>query len=112
MHHVSILRSEHEPGRFGYSSRGYTGVCGGRLESLLRSSWPNAEEIGKEMYGLVDILMHSGVDQKWFSIYAEVEGEEVMLTTPGIRAVRFDFSMSFCDNNLTKNYFLLSHYRP
>ncbi len=74
----------------------------GNLESLLKSSWPDAEEIGNEMYGLVDILMRSGVDQKWFSGYTVVEGKEVMLTTPGIRAVSFDFSMSFCDNILTK----------
>ncbi len=84
----------------------------GRLESLLRSSWLDAEEIGNEMYGLVDTLMAAGVDQKWFSGYAEVEGEEVMLTTPGIHAVSFDFSMSFRDNNQTKNYFSSSHYRP
>ncbi len=84
----------------------------GRLESLLRPSWPDAEEIGNEMYHLVDILMRAGVDQKWFSGYAVVEGEEVMLTTPGIRAVSFDFSMSFCDNILTKNNFSSSHYRP
>ena len=63
----------------------------GRLESLLRPSWPDAEEIGIEMYGLVDILMRSGVDQKWFSGYAVVEGEEVMLTTPRICAVSFVF---------------------
>jgi hypothetical protein len=84
----------------------------GRLESLLRLSWPDAEEIGNEMYHLVDILMRAGVDQKGFSGYAVVEGEEVMLTTPGIRAVSFDFSMSFCDNILTKNNFSSSHYRP
>ncbi len=84
----------------------------GNLESLLRPSWPDAEEIGNEMYGLVDILMRSGVDQKWFSGYAVVEGEEVMLRTPGIRAVSFHFSMSFCDNILTKNNFSSSHYRP
>jgi hypothetical protein len=59
----------------------------GNLESLIRPFWPNAEEIGNEMYHLVDILIHSGVDKKWFSGYALVEGEEVMLTTPGIRAV-------------------------
>jgi hypothetical protein len=29
-----------------------------------------------------------------------------MLTTPGIRAVSFDFSMSFCNNVLTKNNFI------
>ena len=57
-----------------------------RLQDLLRPSWPNAEEIGNEMYHLVDILMRAGVDRKWFSGYAVVEGEEVMLTTPGIRA--------------------------
>jgi hypothetical protein len=79
----------------------------GRLESLLRPSWPNAEAIGNEMYGLVDTLMAAGVDQKWFSGYTLVEGEEVMLTTPGIRAVSFDFSMSFCDNVLTKNNFII-----
>ncbi len=39
--------------------------------------------------------MSAGVDQKWFSGYDLVEGEEVMLTTPGIRAVSFDFSMSY-----------------
>ncbi len=84
----------------------------GRLESLLRPSWPDSEEIGNEMYHPVDILMRAGVDQKWFSGYAVVEGEEVMLTTLGIRAVSFDFSMSFRDNILTKNNFSLSHYRP
>ena len=74
----------------------------GNLESLLRPSLPNAEGIGIEMYGLVNTLMASGVDQKWFSGYTLVEGEEVMLTTPGIRAVSFDFSMSFFGNILTK----------
>ncbi len=34
------------------------------LESLLRPSWPDVEEIGNEMYHQVDILMRSGVDQK------------------------------------------------
>ncbi len=67
----------------------------GNIESLLRPSWPDAEGIGIEMYGLVNTLMAAGVDQKWFSGYTLVEGEEVMLTTPGIRAVSFDFSMSF-----------------
>ena len=83
----------------------------GRLESLLRPSWPDAEEIGNEIYHLVDILMCAGVDQKWFSGYALVEGEEVMLTTPGIRAVGFDFCMISCDNILNKNNFSSSHYR-
>jgi hypothetical protein len=39
------------------------------------------------MYRLVDTLMSAGVNQKWFSSYALVEGAEVMLTTPEIRAV-------------------------
>ncbi len=34
----------------------------GNIESLLRPSWPDAKEIGNEMYHLVDILMRSGVD--------------------------------------------------
>ncbi len=83
----------------------------GNIENLLRPSSPNTEEIGIEMYGLVDTLMAAGVDQKWFSGYAVVEGEEVMLTTPGICAVRFDFFMISCDNVLNKNNFSSSHYR-
>ncbi len=63
------------------------------------------------MYGLVDILVRSGVDQKWFSGYAVVEGEKVMLTTPGIRAVNFNFCMISCNNVLNKNNFSSSHYR-
>jgi hypothetical protein len=43
------------------------------------------------MYRLVDTLMSAGVDQKWFSCYALVEGAEVMLTTPVIRAVGLEF---------------------
>ncbi len=83
----------------------------GNLESLLRPSWPDVEEIGNEMYHLVDTLMRSGVDQKWFSGYAVVEGEEVMLMTPGIRAVSFNFCMISCDNVLNINNFSSSHYR-
>jgi hypothetical protein len=70
----------------------------GNLESLLRPSWPDAEGIGIIMYDLVDTLMAAGVDQMWFSGYALVEGEEVMLTTPGICAVGFNFCMISCDN--------------
>ncbi len=79
----------------------------GRLESLLRLSWPNTEEIGNEMCSLVDTLVAARVDQKWFSGYALVEGGEVMLTTPGICAVSFDFCMSSCNNILTKNNFFI-----
>jgi hypothetical protein len=62
-----------------------------RLQALLRPSWPDAGEIKGEMYCLVDTLMLNGVDQKWFSGYALVEGEELMLTTPEIRAVGLGF---------------------
>jgi hypothetical protein len=79
----------------------------GNLESLLRPSWSNAEEIWNEMYHLVDILMRSGVDQKWFSGYAQVEGEEVMLLNPGICAVSFGFCLSPCNNALTKRNFAI-----
>jgi hypothetical protein len=58
-----------------------------RLQDLLRPSWPDAGEIQDKMYRLVDTLMLNGVDQKWFSGYALVEGAEVMLTTSAIRAV-------------------------
>ncbi len=83
----------------------------GNLENLLRPSWPDAEKIGNEMYHLLDILMRSGVDQKWFSGYAVVEGEEVMLTTLGICAASFDFCMISCDNVLNKNNFSSFRYR-
>jgi hypothetical protein len=79
----------------------------GILKVSLGPSWPDAEGIGIEMYGLVDTLMAAGVDQKWFSGYALVEGEEVMLTTPGIRVVGFDFCMISCDNVLNKNNFII-----
>jgi hypothetical protein len=62
-----------------------------RLQALLRPSWPNVGEIQDEMYHLVDTLMLNGVDQKWFIGYALVEGAEVMLTTPEIRAVGLGF---------------------
>ncbi len=62
-----------------------------RLQALLRPSWPNAGEIQGKMYHLVDTLMSARVDQKWFSAYILVEGAEVMLTTPEIRAVGLGF---------------------
>ncbi len=45
-----------------------------RLQDLLRPSWPDVGEIQNKMYRLVDTLMLNGVDQKWFSSYALVEG--------------------------------------
>ncbi len=62
-----------------------------RLQDLLRPSWPNAGEIQDKMYRLVDTLMLNGVDQKWLSGYALVEGAEVMLTTPEIHVVGLGF---------------------
>jgi hypothetical protein len=62
-----------------------------RLQALLRPSWPNAGEIQGKMYRLVNTLMSAGVDQKWFSAYILVEGAEVTLTTPEIRAVGLGF---------------------
>jgi hypothetical protein len=62
-----------------------------RLQALLRPTWPNAGEIQDKMYRLVDTLMSARVDQKWFSAYILVEGGEVMLTTPEIRAVGLGF---------------------
>ncbi len=76
-----------------------------RLQDLLRPSWPNAGEIQDEMYHLVDTLMLNGVDQKWFSGYALVQGAEVMLTTLEIRAVSLGFCSSACDEVLTNRIF-------
>jgi hypothetical protein len=59
----------------------------GRLNSLLEPSWPNVEQVQVEMYNLVDTLLIHGVDQKWFSTFALVEGAEVMVTAPEICAV-------------------------
>jgi hypothetical protein len=58
-----------------------------RLNNLLKPSWPNAEEMHEEMYALVDTLLIHGVDQKWFSAFALIEGAEEMATTQEICAV-------------------------
>jgi hypothetical protein len=55
-----------------------------RLNSLLEPSWPDVEIVQYEMYELVDTLMVHGVDQKWFSAFAQVEGAEEMVTTQEI----------------------------
>jgi hypothetical protein len=57
------------------------------------------------MYHLVETLMLNGVDQKWFSSYALVEGAEVMLTTPEIRAVSLGFCLSACNEVLSNRIF-------
>jgi hypothetical protein len=59
----------------------------GRLNSLLEPSWPNVEKVQEEMYNLVDTLVIHGVDQKWFSAFALIEGAEEMVTTQEIPAV-------------------------
>ncbi len=66
----------------------------GRLNSLLKLSWPNVEQVQVEMYNLVDTLLIHGVDQKWFSTFALVEGVEVMVTMPKICLV--SWSSLFC----------------
>jgi hypothetical protein len=58
-----------------------------RLNSVLEPSWPNAGKEQDKMYEMVDTLMVHGVDQKWFSAFALVEGVEEMVTTQEIRAV-------------------------
>jgi hypothetical protein len=52
-----------------------------RLNSLLKLSWPNAEEVHEEIYALVDTLMVHGVDQKWFSGFTLIKGAKEMVTT-------------------------------
>ncbi len=69
-----------------------------RLKDLLKPSWPDTSKIQDEMCRLVDTLMFNGVDQKWFSSYALVEGAEVMLMTPEIRAVNLGFCLSACND--------------
>ncbi len=58
-----------------------------RLNSLLEPLWPDAEKVQEEMYNLVDTLVRYGVDQKWFSAFALIEGVEEMVTTQETRAV-------------------------
>ncbi len=82
----------------------------GRLNSFLKLSWPGAEQVQVEMYNLVDTLLIHWIDQKWFSTFALVEGAEVMVTTPEIRAV--SWSSLFCISGvpfLTKNLFHQCH---
>jgi hypothetical protein len=58
-----------------------------RLNSLLEPSWPDAEEAHEEMYALVDTLVIHGVDQKWFSPFAQIGEVEETVITQEIRAV-------------------------
>jgi hypothetical protein len=58
-----------------------------RLKSLLEPSWPDAEKVQEEMYNLVDTLVIHGVDKKWFSAFALIEGAEEMVTAQETHAV-------------------------
>ncbi len=57
------------------------------LNSLLKLSWPDAEDVHEEMYALVDTLLIHGVDQKGFSAFALIEGAEEVVTTQEVCAV-------------------------
>ncbi len=46
----------------------------GRLNRFLKPSWPDTEKVQEEMYNLVDTLVICGVEQKWFSAFALIEG--------------------------------------
>ncbi len=59
----------------------------GRFNSLLEPAWPDAEQVHEEMYALVNTLLIHGVDQKWFSAFALIDGAEEMVTTQETRAV-------------------------
>jgi hypothetical protein len=58
-----------------------------KLNSLLEPSWPDMEKLQEEMHALVDTLVNHGVDQKWFSAFALIEGAEEIVTTQETRAV-------------------------
>jgi hypothetical protein len=58
-----------------------------RLNSLLKPSWPNTGKVQDKMCKTVDTLVVCGVDQKWFSAFAQVEGMKEMVTTQEICAV-------------------------
>jgi hypothetical protein len=82
-------------------------VHAGRLNSLLEPSWPDAEKVQDKMYKRVDTLMVHGVDQKWLSAFAQVEGAEDMVTTQEIHAVSLGSYFVFLQYLLTK--FLCHH---
>jgi hypothetical protein len=53
---------------------------------VFSNPWPDAEKMEEEMYNRVDTLVIHGVEQKWFSAFALIEGAEEMVTTQEIRA--------------------------
>jgi hypothetical protein len=59
----------------------------GRLNSLLKPSWPDVEKVQEEMDNLVDTLVIHGVDQKWFSAFALIEGAEEIVTSQDTHVV-------------------------
>ena len=58
-----------------------------RINRLIKLSLPDAEEVHEGMYTLVDTLLIHGIDQKWLSAFALIEGAEEMVTTQEICAV-------------------------
>jgi hypothetical protein len=69
-----------------------------RLNSLLKSSWPDAEKVHEEMYDMVDTLMICAVDQKWFSAFAKIGRTEEMVTSQEICAVSWgSLFCNFCN---------------
>jgi hypothetical protein len=82
----------------------------GRLNSLLKPSWPDTEKVQEKMYNLVDTLMIDEVNQKWFCAFALIEGVEEMVTTQEICAVSLSSLFSFfCSTFLTKILFHQCH---
>jgi hypothetical protein len=68
----------------------------GRLNSLLKPSWPDAEKVQEDMYNLVDTLVIHGVDQIWFSAFALIEGADEMVTTQEIHVM--SWGCLFCNS--------------
>jgi hypothetical protein len=72
----------------------------GRLNSLLKPSWPDAEKVYEEMYDMVDTLMFHAVNQKWIGAFAKIGGTEEMVTSQAIHAVSWGASFSnFCNTS-------------
>ncbi len=80
-----------------------------KLNSLLKTSWPDAEKLHDEMYNLVDTLVIHVVDQKWFSTFAKTGRTEEMVTSQEIRAV--SWGSLFCNFAIPLTKILLSTLR-
>ncbi len=78
-----------------------------RLNSLLESSWPDAEKVLEEMYNMVDTLMIHVVDQKWFSAFTKIGETEEMVTSQEIHAV--SWGSLFCISAILLTKILCHH---